>query len=102
MARHGRERLVVARKRVRRPVETQQRVAAVDARANMRGVMRQRFIIACERFIDAVELKMSIAEIVEDFGMTRRQRERIAILHDGVLEASRPVKREAEIRHRIG
>ena len=67
----------------------------------MRGVDRQDFIVACERLGDAIQRKKRVAEIVEDFGMARRQRQRVAILRNGLFKAPGILEREAEIRQRV-
>src|SRR3984957_10564957 len=67
----------------------------------MRGVDRQHFIVTSERFINTIEREKRVAEIVEDFGMTRRQHQRVAILREGLFKAPHILEREAEIRQRI-
>ena len=101
MTGHCRMRPVVARKRVGRPVEPQQRVTSVDERANMGRIFRKHVIIARERFIDAAKFETGVGEIVEDFRMVRCKQQGVAIARDRFLKASRRVKREPKVRHRI-
>lgn len=62
----------------------------------MRGIDRQNFIVACERLSDAIQRKKRVTEIIEDFGMARRQRQRLAILRNGLFKAPGILEREAE------
>ena len=97
MTGHRRKSHVVARNRLSRPVEAQQRIAPVDERADMARAFRQRVVVVRKRFVNAAEFETGVGEIVEDFRMIRRKQQRAAIARDGLIKASCRMKREPKI-----
>ncbi len=67
----------------------------------MGRIFRQHAVIVRERFIDAAEFETGVGEIVEDFRMIRRNQQGVAIVCYRLLKASRRMKREPKIGHRI-
>ena len=96
------ERFVVVRHRLDRLVQSQQRIAAVDESADVTRRDRQHAIVIRQRVVDMIERQTGVAEIVEDLRMVGRQIERMAIAQDGFVVTPGRMKRQPEIRQRIG
>ena len=88
MAGHQRERVVIARNRLARPVQSQQRVAAIDQGADMSRRARQRVLIARHRLVNTAKFEVGVAEVEEDLRMIRRKLQRMAEARDRLLVAS--------------
>src|SRR5882757_6513542 len=67
----------------------------------MPRIVRQCFIVACKRLREAIAGETGVAEVIESFRMARRQRQRVAILRDGLFETARAIQRKAEVRHGV-
>ena len=99
------ERYVVARHRLDRPVQPQQRIAAVDESADVTRRDRQRVIVIRQRVIGVIQREMRVAEIVDYLRMVRRQIQRMAIARDGFVVTPRNVStilRQPSVEFKLG
>ena len=97
MPRQQRERRVIARYCLDMTIEPDKRITAVDERAGMGCIFRERLVIVCKRLIETTELEARIAEVVEDLRMEGRDQQGIAITANRFLKASRCMERETKI-----